>query len=243
MIEIPAGPVRGVGADLSAATGRRGAARERTISGMGLERLGFIGLACAIVSGCVAAGDSTSSPAASLAPIASPVLPQPSIGLPSPTTVLECDSTGEQASTDLTSGTATFAGDNGRIEATLSLTADGTFLPRYDPSCPAGAQGEWASASDQWHLTVLSNTGPNDAFGGQWASLWIEDYGPEPPLHADGMPCTITITEVSAAGLVGNAECTGMRWLNEYEAEMDTDASPLPEYEPFDLSISFEARP
>lgn len=221
-----------------------GSVRARTILGMRLERLGFIALACAIISGCVGAGNSAPSPApATLAPSASPVLAQASGGSPSPTAAPECDPTGEQPWTEFTFGTATFTGDDGKIDATLSLTANGTFLPRYDPSCPAGAQAEWASASDQWHLTVLSNTGPNDAFGGQWASLWIEDYGPEPPLHADGTPCTITITEVSVAGLVGRAECPGMRWLNEYEAEMNPDASPLPEYEPFDLSILFEARP
>ena len=204
---------------------------------------GLLSLVCAIVAGCVTGAGTvpTNAPSSLVAP-ASPVLPEPGSASPSPVAP-ECDPTGELPSTDFTSGTATFDGDNGRIEATLSLTANGTFLPSYLPSCPAGAQAEWASASDEWHLTVLSNTGPNDAFGGQWATLWIERYGPEPPLHADGASCTITITEVSPTGLVGHADCPGMRWLNEYEAEMDPDASPLPEYEPFDLSISFEARP
>lgn len=208
---------------------------------MRVTSLGLVSLAAAIVAGCVTAADTAPTNAApSLVATSSPVQTEPgSTSLP-PT---ECDPTGELPPTDFTSGTATFDGDSGRIEATLSLTANGTFLPAYLPSCPAGAQAEWASASDEWHLTVLSNAGPNDAFGGQSATLWIERYGPEPPLHADGSSCTITITEVSPAGLAGHAECPGMRWVNEYEAEIDPDASPLPEYEPFDLSISFEARP
>jgi hypothetical protein len=210
---------------------------------MRVTSLGLVSLACVIVAGCVTGADTapTNTPL-SLVATASPARPEPGSTL-LPPVAAECDPTGELPSTDFTSGTATFEGDSGRIEATLSLTANGTFLPSYLPSCPAGAQGEWASASDEWHLTVLSNTGPNDAFDGQWATLWIERYGPEPPLHADGAPCAITITEVSPAGLVGHAECAGMRWLNEYEAETDPDASPLPDYEPFDLSITFEARP
>jgi hypothetical protein len=48
---------------------------------------------------------------------------------------------------------------------------------------------------------------------------------------------------LAQAGPVGHAECPAMRWLNEDEAGTDPDASPLPDYAPFDISISFEARP
>jgi hypothetical protein len=86
--------------------------------------------------------------------------------------------------------------------------------------------------------------GPNDAFSGQWGTFWIESYVTEPPLHADGTPCTLTITEVSPAGLAGHAECNGLRWFNAYDYGVDPDrAKPLPDLPPFDLSVTFEARP
>ena len=126
----------------------------------------------------------------------------------------------------------------------LDKIGDITFLASFDPACPGGAQAEWMDSTDWWHLTVLSSFGPNDAFAGQWATLWLEAYENEPPLYADGHPCVITITNISPAGLVGQAVCQHLRWLNDYEAEANPDeAKPIPNMPAFDVSISFEARP
>ena len=74
--------------------------------------------------------------------------------------------------------------------------------------------------------------------------MLIEGYETDPPLYADGTACVITITEVSAARLKGHAECHGLRWLNGYDAQTNPgEASPIPDMAPFDLSVTFEARP
>lgn len=203
-----------------------------------------LSLACFIVLGCIANPGTARTGSPSVPPASASPGRTETADVSTPATAPHCDPTGDVPPTLFTTGTATFDGDDGRIHGALGLTTEGTFVPSYQPACPSGAQAEWASSSeDEWHLTVLSNTGPNDAFDGQWATLWIERYGTEPPLHAEGSSCAITITEVAPSGLVGHAECPGMRWLNEYEAEMAVDASPLPDYAPFDLSISFGARP
>ena len=120
-----------------------------------------------------------------------------------------------------------------------------TFLASFDPRPPAGGQAEWMDASGVWLLTVLANTAPNPAFFGQQGTLWLQDGSGDPPLYADGSPCRITITEISSAGFVGTAECQGLRWLNDYEAQTlgPENAVPLADYAPFDAVIWFEARP
>ena len=119
-----------------------------------------------------------------------------------------------------------------------------TFYASFDPNCPGVAQAEWTDRPGEWLLTVLANVEPNDAFDGQRATLWIQRYAGEPPLYADGSPCSITITQISRSGLAGHAECQNLRWLNAYDAGMDLDAaSPLANLSPFDASIIFRARP
>ena len=54
---------------------------------------------------------------------------------------------------------------------------------------------------------------------------------------------SVRITEESPAGLVGHAECQRLRWLNGYEAAANPSAKPIPNMPPFDVSITFEARP
>ena len=158
---------------------------------------------------------------------------------------MACDSTGKSSPTSFRRGTALLDFTTGvRQQARLDRIGDVTFLASFDPACPGGAQAEWTDSSDHWHLTVLSSFGPNDAFSGQWATLWLEANENDPPLYADGHPCVITITNISAAGLVGQAVCQHLRWLNDYEALSNPDeAKPIPNMPAFDVSISFEARP
>lgn len=115
----------------------------------------------------------------------------------------------------------------------------------FDPNCPAGAQAAWADASGGWLLTVMANVEPFDPDTGQRAFVTLEWYsGQEPPLFADASTCPLTITQIDAAGLVGHLECHDLRWLSDYDAQARPDlATPLPQFPPFDATISFEARP
>lgn len=128
---------------------------------------------------------------------------------------------------------------------TLDRMGDATISPRFEPSCPAGAQSAWTDASGAWLLTVMANVvpapGAEQAFG--YATLeWYP--GTDPPLFADASACPATITEIDARGLVGHIECRGLRWLNGYDAQTRPGlATPLPQFAAFDASITFEARP
>jgi len=131
-----------------------------------------------------------------------------------------------------------------KTTTTLDQIGRATFYARFDPSCPAGAQAEWTDASGRWLLTVLASVTPLGAWSGQRATMWIEGYAGEPPLYAAGSPCSINVTEISASGLAGHAECHDLRWLNDYEAQTNLDhASPLANLPPFDATIEFDARP
>lgn len=150
----------------------------------------------------------------------------------------------ETSPVEFTRGTATIRITSDQPAfALLDRLGNNTFLARYDPF-DGGAQAEWAGSDDDWLLTVLANAAPNDAWAGQQATLWIDSYSEEPPLYADGSPCVIQLTELSASGLAGTADCQGLRWLNGYEAHTDPEnARPLPNRPPFDAAITFEARP
>jgi hypothetical protein len=169
----------------------------------------------------------------------------PSSRADSPPPVEACDPSANSSPTEFRTGTATLDFTTGdKKTATLDHLGNTTFLARFDPACPGGAQAEWTDSADHWLLTVLANMGPNEAFSGQQATMSIEGYETDPPLYADGSACAITITEVSTARLKGHAECHGLRWLNDYDAQMNPGgARPIPNLAPFDLSVTFEAQP
>jgi hypothetical protein len=157
--------------------------------------------------------------------------------------------TTEATQTTFAHGSATIQVTTGdEATAVLDRIDDNTFHAVYNPeeppAFPATAQAVWADGEGDWLLTVLASTDPNEAWSGQRATLSIQRYQGEPPLYADGSRCDITVTEISASGLAGRAECSGLRWLTDYDATTDPDgARPLPNLPPFNASIRFEARP
>lgn len=156
-----------------------------------------------------------------------------------------CDPSGAASPTPFRRGTARIEITTGdRVAVDLDQIGDTTFYAQFDPECPGDAQAEWTTSSGSWLLTVLANTGPDDAFSGQAGTLSIQNFEGEPPVYADGAACTITIATVSAAGLVGHADCPSLRWLSDYAAAEDPmNAEPLPGLAPFAAAITFEARP
>lgn len=115
-------------------------------------------------------------------------------------------------------------------------------ISSFGIACPSDAQAVWANDGEQWMLTIEANV-DGDLFSAPYRSIEIENYTTEPPLEADGSGCRITITEISATGFVGQAVCHGLRWVNDYDTASNPNPSPIPNLSPFDVSLTFEARP
>lgn len=152
----------------------------------------------------------------------------------------QCDLAGLAPVTGFTHGDATITITGGEQQtASLALDPDGTFMPRFDP-CPGYAQAGWTDASHDWELTVLADNGFTDIP----PSLTIDSYVGDAGRFVDGSACKITITDISPSGLTGQADCHGLRWVDEIEGQMDPDnASPLPGLPAFDAHITFQATP
>jgi hypothetical protein len=212
---------------------------ERTLA----NAIAAIAVAGALIAGC--------NPISGVGTPAPTDTPSPGLNSPSsaatttPLPEATCDSTGNSSRTDFGRGTATLRFTSGNQNpVTLDRIGNTTFRANFDPACPGGAQAEWTDSSDQWLLAVLASMRPNDpATGQQRGMLWIDGGATDPPLYADGARCKVSITDESPSGLVGHAECQGLRWLNGYEAKANPNAKPLPNMPPFDVSITFEAQP
>lgn len=153
-----------------------------------------------------------------------------------------CDSSSTPPTT-YARGTATLAFSTSDPGTVALGTLDGSGFPSmYDPACSGSASAEWTDASGDWTLTLITAvgiSGPMAAING----LYLENgSGPGGPgLYADGTSCTITTTEASASGLVGHATCMGLRWISA--DEQASSPAPAPDHPPFDVTITFEARP
>lgn len=129
------------------------------------------------------------------------------------------------------------------MAVSLGQLGSSTLFPVFMPGGCSG-QAEWIDSSDNWGISVMANADFDTGAPLGSGSISISRYGHEPPLEADTSGCAVTVTEVSAAGLVGRAECKGLRWLNGYDAATRPEAvSPLPEFPAFDATVTFEARP
>ncbi|HEV2005238.1 MAG TPA: hypothetical protein VGQ85_01370 [Candidatus Limnocylindrales bacterium] len=135
---------------------------------------------------------------------------------------------------------------SGTLPAKITLTKFGTSgpPPAFDPSCLGGAAAEFTDAAGQWAISVFAYPPPTALGGlGGPSMIAITRRDVDPALIADLSQCT-TFSEISAAGLVGHAECHGLRWTDPNDFGPNPNATQLlPSFAPFDLTVTFEARP
>lgn len=126
---------------------------------------------------------------------------------------------------------------------TLSKVLDAS-ISGADPSCPGFAQAEWTDSSGQWTVALVAFAMAVGVQPSEPGELMVLRSDREPPLSVDGLSCVLTLTEVSSNRLAGQADCHGLRWTNDYVAQANPEfASPDPNLPPFDLTITFDARP
>jgi hypothetical protein len=167
------------------------------------------------------------------------------LATPTPIPTFACDPNVSAEPAVLTRASGTIQTNSpGRERGTFTRFANSTFFARFEVACPSGAQGEWTDARNTWVVSVLIGKHRDGTFALESGSIIVEYYGEDPPLFADASRCEITYPEFSPAGILGHAECHGLRWYNDYEAQTDPDsAEPIAGLEPFDLNLSFEGGP
>jgi hypothetical protein len=138
----------------------------------------------------------------------------------------------------------------GSLPASINLTTLGTSGPpaAFDPSCFGGAAAEFTDATGLWSVDVITYPASSGVSGiggpGSPGEIAVIRRDVNPPFFVDASTCTTAFTEVSAAGLVGHAECHGLHWSVSPGVEPNPNATQLlPSFAPFDLTVRFEARP
>lgn len=167
------------------------------------------------------------------------------LGMAPSSPLFPCGSAAEPTHTTFASGSATVQFGSGEpATVTLAKIGDSTFMAGFDSTCPGFVQAEWTDARGDWTLTVLANADGQPSSVGGMTVLWIDRDDADPPLTVEGTSCTLTITDASSSGLAGHASCHGLRWVGQYDDQTGPDGpSPVPGYPPFDVTITFEARP
>jgi len=186
-----------------------------------------------------------------------PMFPDP-IGEPIPTF---CEGGGSGPPMELTHDSATVVlsgGETSRIE--LGPNLGGSRSMAINDPCGPYIAGAWSDPKGDFVLSVeypaLEAMGMPSPSGdpGQQVAINIQQPNQRPPLIFYDAPddgaggvlpvlhyCTVTLAEHSVAGLVGHADCPGVWWHSETEADM---FGPPPSGTPtFDLSIDFSALP
>jgi hypothetical protein len=132
----------------------------------------------------------------------------------------------------------------GREGAVLTKFAESTFRARFDRSCPASAQGEWADAAGDWVVTILVGSHRDGTAAPELGRITLEHHGEEPALFADASDCPVAYTAFSPDRIAGHVECTGLHWYNDAGVPANrTEATPIPGLAAFSLLLTFEGQP
>ena len=104
-----------------------------------------------------------------------------------------------------------------------------------------GADARWSNA-EGWHLKLSGGTSEL-AFGATLGLDRIVD-GQHWTTSYNMAACAIDVDQSDADGLRGTARCHGLRWVDALGAPMFMEAEAFIEgQEPFDATVTFEARP
>lgn len=137
--------------------------------------------------------------------------------------------------TSFTTGSATLTFATGQPRKVALGMLDGT-PSMFDGSCGT-AMATWTDATGTWSLMLFTSSDGGPAPSGLFLTSRVDGQD----RYADGTTCSVTVEEVSAKGLAGHASCKGLTWAsdNEQPASPPPGSGPAP----FDVTITFEARP
>jgi hypothetical protein len=105
-----------------------------------------------------------------------------------------------------------------------------------------GAAVAWRGGD--WELKIEG--GGSGLLGGESPILTLVREDTDPPLQADGTPCTIAFTETTPTHVAGRAVCKNLAWVDRMSDLMDLpvpSGSPTFDHPLFDATIVFDATP
>ena len=140
---------------------------------------------------------------------------------------------------------ATYATGNATITIGTEAAIELAHLTEGGTMVPGLGAGATFRSDDGWYVRIMGATKGGNAYMSPTFMTVERITDNHHWTTADPGRCSITITKADATGLVGQASCKGMRWVDAMSNGLGANYEPpyVEGQPPFDAEITFEALP